>query len=111
MKEKDEKQILGMLGFAAKTGKIVLGQKALKSYITNFQSDKILIFASDRGESVDSLIKKCKSNNVPFVKLNCDKKTIGKAVGKAEVSAVGIIESTFVSGIKKIIYDDSTGGI
>ncbi len=111
MDEKREKQLLGVLGFASKTGKIVIGQKALKTYISNFQKNGILIFASDRGESVDLLIKKCKSYGVPFVKLNSDKKVIGRALGKNEVAAVGVIEKTFISGIRKIVHDDSNGGI
>ncbi len=111
MKVLYEKKILSILGIASKTGKIVLGQKALKTYISSFQRKKFLVFASDHGESVDALIQKCKTYGVPFVKLKVNKADLGKAVGKSEVSAVGIVEETFIEGIKKIIEESSIGGI
>ncbi len=106
-----EEKILSILGIASKTGKIVLGQKALKTYISGFRMKKFLIFASDHGESVNSLIQKCKTHGVPFVELKVNKAELGKAIGKYEVSAVGIVEDTFIEGIKKLIEESSIGGI
>lgn len=111
MKVNHENRILSILGIASKTGKIVLGQKALKSYISGFQMRKFVIFASDHGESVNALIQKCKTYNVPFVELEVKKEALGKAIGKSEASAVGIVEETFVEGIKKVIKESSIGGI
>jgi len=106
-----EKKVLSILGIAAKTGKIVFGQKALKTYISSFQRKKFLVFASDHGESVNSLIQKCKTYGVPFAKLDVSKAELGKAVGKYEISAVGIVEGTFIEGIEKVIEESSSGGI
>jgi ribosomal protein L7Ae-like RNA K-turn-binding protein len=111
MKVRYEERILSILGIASKTGKIVLGQKALKTYISGFQVKKFLVFASDHGESVNALIQKCKTQGVPFVELKVNKADLGKAIGKSEASAVGIIEETFIEGIKKIIKESSNGGI
>ncbi|BBJ29030.1 L7Ae/L30e/S12e/Gadd45 family ribosomal protein [Athalassotoga saccharophila] len=108
---KREESILSILGIASKTGNLILGQKALKTYISSFQKEKLVIFARDHGSSVDALIKKCQNQGVPFVKLDVDKARLGKAIGKGEVSAVGIIEETFIRGINKLVSEKVNGGI
>ncbi len=108
---KKEESILSILGIASKTGNLILGQKALKTYISSFQKEKLVVFARDHGGSVDALIKKCQNYGVPFVKLDVDKARLGKAIGKEEVSAVGIIEETFIRGINKLLNEKVNGGI
>lgn len=111
MNVNDEKKVLSILGIASKTGKIILGQKALKTYISGFQREKLVVFASDHGESVDVLIQKCKTHGVQFLELSVNKTELGKAIGKAEVSAVGISDVNFVDGIKKTLKESVIGGI
>lgn len=107
----DEKKVLSILGIASKTGKIIVGQKALKTYISGFQREKLVVFASDHGESVDMLIQKCKTHGVLFLELKANKAELGRALGKAEVSAVGISDETFVNGIKRTLKESAIGGI
>lgn len=105
---KKEESILSILGIASKTGNLIFGQKALKTYISSLKKEKLVVFASNYGDSVETLVKKCQNCGVPFIKLNVDKAKLGKAIGKEEISAVGILEKTFIDGINKLIND---GGI
>ncbi len=101
--EKVQKNLIGLLGLASKSGKIVVGQKVLKSYISGYQKKKVVFFSCDHGESVDQMVKKCETRKVPHFTLTIDKRTLGGILGRAEVSAVGISEESFVDGFMKIL--------
>jgi len=103
LKNKNEEKVLSLLGLAARSGNILIGQKILKKYISGNFSDKIVIFSSDYGESVESLLKKCEANGVPYLKLGIGKEELGRRVGKKEAAAVGVTEKHFAEGIKKAI--------
>ncbi|WP_036225697.1 L7Ae/L30e/S12e/Gadd45 family ribosomal protein [Mesoaciditoga lauensis] len=105
MKKNLEEKVIGLLGLAARSGKIVIGQKMVKRYITSDFKEKIVIFSSDYGESVESLLHKCKANDVPYLKLSIGKSELGMKIGKKEVSAVGITEATFAKGIRNVIFN------
>lgn len=108
--KKEESKIMGLLGLAARSGKIVVGQKILKRYISGSYKKKIVVFSSDFGESVSQILKKCEANGISHVKLSVGKKELGMCIGKREASAVGITDETFVNGLMKIIFSGNMYG-
>ncbi len=110
MKKEEESKIMGLLGLAARSGKIVVGQKILKHYISDPYRKKIIVFSSDFGESVNQILKKCEANGILHVELDAGKKELGMCIGKKEASAVGITDETFVKGIMKIIFNGNVYG-
>ena len=105
MNKNIEKRLIGLLGLAARSGNILVGQKMLKRYISGGFKDKIVIFASDYGESVEAILRKCEANGVPCVRLSIGKEELGRKLGKKEVSAIGITEKSFAQGIKNMIFN------
>ncbi len=103
MRGEKEKRIVGLLGLAARSGNIITGQKAVKRYISSNAKEKIVIFASDYGQSVEAIVKKCEIHGVPYIRLSMGKAELGRRLGKKEISVVGIDEKGFVKGIKDII--------
>ncbi len=110
MKKEEESKIIGLLGLAARSGKIVVGQKILKHYISDSSKKKVVVFSSDFGESVDQILKKCETSGILHVELSVGKKELGICIGKKEASAVGITDKTFVDGIVKIIFNSNVYG-
>ncbi len=102
---KKEERIVGMLGLAAKSGNILTGQKAVKKYISSpgKKEEKLVIFASNYGQSVEAVLKKCKMHGVLYVKLKMKKDELGKCLGRREISVIAITDRGFVNGIKDII--------
>ncbi len=103
MREEDEKRLVGLLGLAARSGNILTGQKAVKRYISSNVKEKVVIFASDYGHSVEAIVRKCEMHKVPYVKLKIGKVELGRCLGKKEISVIGVDEEGFVKGIKGII--------
>ena len=110
MNEKTEKKLLNLLGLASKSDKIVMGQKMLKTYMSNSQCKKFVIFSSDLGESMLQIVKKCEDKNISYLKLSIGKEELGKHIGRKAVSAVGITDETFVDGFLKIVNRFVSGG-
>ncbi len=102
--EEIKKKILTLLGFASKSNNLVYGKEMIRSYINNPRiREKILIIPTDTGERVkkDILIR-CESKQIPYVEL-FTKAEISKAVGKINVSVVGIKDEQLVSKVKELI--------
>jgi len=105
LKKNIEDRIIGLLGLAARSGNILIGQKMLKRYVSSAFKDKVVVFSSDYGKSMEIILKKCENNGVPYLKLSISKAELGRKLGKKEVSAVGITEETFAKGIRNIIFN------
>ncbi|WP_456400473.1 L7Ae/L30e/S12e/Gadd45 family ribosomal protein [Mesoaciditoga sp.] len=105
MKNKNEEKVLSLLGLAARSGNILIGQKILKRYLSGDAENKFIVFSSDYGESVETLVKKCEIRGIPYVKLSVGKEELGRRIGKKEAAAVGVTEKHFVEGIKKAIIN------
>ncbi|MFN4200777.1 L7Ae/L30e/S12e/Gadd45 family ribosomal protein [Fervidobacterium gondwanense] len=104
----DEKfvRVLSYLGFAAKANKIVFGKDMIKEYLNNPKiKDKLLIIAKDAGERVKKdIIIRCDINNIDYFEV-FDKKTLAKAVGKKEISVLGIEDENLVRAVKDVLKD------
>jgi len=105
MDEQKINKILTYMGFAARANKIAFGKDMLKEYLSDKRlRKKVLIVAKDAGERVKKDLKiRCEINNVPYIDI-ADKKTLAKAVGKINLSAVGILDENLAEAIIKLVH-------
>jgi ribosomal protein L7Ae-like RNA K-turn-binding protein len=104
MDEQKINKILTYMGFAARANKIAFGKDMLKEYLSDKRiSKKVLVVAKDAGERVkEDLRIRCDINKVPYIEI-ADKKTLAKAVGKTNLSAVGILDENLAEAIIKVV--------
>ncbi len=98
----NDEYFLGMLGFATRTRRIIVGKDNLRSYIRNRQKKiKILILANDVSENImQDWLKRCEFFGVNIVILDgTSKKDLANRAGKRYLSALGIDDENMVSGI------------
>ncbi len=102
--EEIKKKILTLLGFASKSNNLAYGKEMIRSYINNPKiKEKLLIIPTDTGERVkrDILIR-CDSKQVQYVEL-FTKAEISKAIGKINVSVIGIMDEQLSLKVKELI--------
>jgi len=99
---KNDEYFLGMLGFATRTRRIIVGKDNLRSYIRNRQKKiKLLILANDVSENImQDWLKRCEFFGVNVVILDgTTKKDLANRAGKRYLSALGIDDEDMVKGI------------
>ena len=100
-----EKKILNLLGFASRSRAFVFGKDGIRAYLRSNQRNKIIIIASDTGETVkEDTVKRCKSHEVIYYILrNHNKDDLSNALGKLEISVVGVIDENLAAGIIDLV--------
>ena len=95
-------KITGMLGLAAKAGKIVSGANATKEAILKGKI-KLLIIAEDASERTKTnFLELAKTRNIPIhIIMNIEE--LSNAIGKKNKAIVGLIDFNFSKAIIKII--------
>ena len=95
-----DQSLLFALGLAQKAGKAASGDYAVKSALKSGKG-KLLVLAADVAEnSKKDLVYLAKEFNVPMIEV-LDRQRLGLALGKAQRSAVVIIDNNFVKMILK----------
>ncbi len=94
-------KILGMTGLAVRAGKVKFG-----AFLTMAACDegkaKLVIIPEDLGNSNRRSIEaKCKNTSVPLIVVS-DRASLGKAVGKKDVTALAVCDENFKSAILKL---------
>lgn len=95
-------KLAGMLGLAAKAGKIIFGAEAVKE--ANFKKKiKLLIIAEDASDRTKTKFTEiAKTSNIPiYVIMSIDE--LSKAIGKKNKAVVGLIDFNFSKAIINII--------
>jgi ribosomal protein L7Ae-like RNA K-turn-binding protein len=98
----NKEKILGLLGIASKTKKIVFGKVALRNYISKkYFKNKLVIISVDCGKTVkQDIIKRCDSYNVSYIIPDfLTKEILSKTIGKENVSILGVTEDNLINGI------------
>lgn len=98
----DTKKVLGLLGLAQRSGKIVSGEfmveKAVKGGFGLF-----VIVAADASDNTKKKFKNmCTFYNVPFVE-TLDKDTLGRCIGRQERSSLALTDSGFARAIRGML--------
>ena len=95
-------KLSGMLGLAAKAGKISFGQDATKEAILK-RKIKLLIIAEDASERTKTnFLELAKLKDIPiYVIMNIEE--LSTAIGKKNKAVVGLMDFNFSKAIIKII--------
>lgn len=98
----DKAKLLGMLGLAAKAGKITFGADSCKEAMAK-NKVKLIILAQDASERTKTKFTELSNkNNIPiYILASIDE--LSKSIGKKNKAIVGIIDLNFSKAIEKII--------
>ena len=95
-----EQNLLFALGLAQKAGKTASGDFAVRGAIKKGKV-KLLLVAADAAEnSKKDLVYMCQDYHVTLIEV-LDRQRLGAAIGKAQRTAVAIIDNNFVKMIMK----------
>ena len=102
-------KILGLLGLATRSGKIISGTDACLEYI-NKKKIKVLIVATDASDRTKKKFDEIsKMNNIPIYQM-FNIETLSKSIGKKNKAVIGIIDVNFSKEIiKRIDGGDAIG--
>lgn len=98
-------KILSLLGFAQRAGKIVSGEQGVVIALRKYQV-YYLIIAADSSENTQHKFQTLANNyQVPFHIIGT-REQIGRAIGKAQRSVVGITDRQFSKTIRQEMAND-----
>ena len=99
-----EQRLRGMLGFAMRAGKVVIGTDAVCTAMRTKNPPKIVVVASDVSENtLKKISTKCEFYKIKSVQLNIGADELGDLLGKTYSPAVlGITDDGFAEQIDRI---------
>lgn len=98
------KQIEALLGFAAKSGKIVAGDNAAKDKLKK-GNIYLIILASDASQELrDYYVYNSEKHKIPLVSSG-KKLELGLAIGKSQRGVIGITDKQLAGSIVKLIKE------
>lgn len=96
------KKISGLLGLSTASGRIALGDSAVRDAIFRGKA-QLVIFAADCGENTkEKIMRLCLEKGVPTTEFS-DKETIGKAVGREGKAVVALTDAGFAKAVQKLL--------
>lgn len=101
----DENRLMFLLGISRKANRIVFGKDQLRSYLKQPRRNKMLFLACDASDTTKKNWKiRCKSQGAKCIILKEHNRiTLGKAIGKDNISAVAVDDEGLLLEISKII--------
>ena len=101
---KDLTRIAGLLGLARKAGKLALGSDAVETALRQ-RKIFVLVFAEDASRATTGELERlAMKNDVPVLYLS-SRDELGKLVGRETLAVLGVIDSSFASGITRLIKE------
>lgn len=99
-----EQRLRGMLGFAMRAGKVLVGTEAVCTAMRTKNPPKFVVIASDVSENtLKKITTKCEFYNIRSVQLNIGADELGDLLGKTySPAAVGITDDGFAEQIDRI---------
>ena len=99
-----EQRLRGLLGFAMRAGKVVIGTDAVCTAMRTKNPPKIVVVASDVSENtLKKISTKCEFYKIKSVQLNIGADELGDLLGKtSSPAAVGITDDGFAEQIDRI---------
>ena len=95
-------KVLGMLGLAARAGKVLSGEDMVTDAIKSRKAEAVIV-ASDASERSKKLFRdKCSYYHVPIYEYS-DKEGLGHAIGKDERSSAAIVDRGLSEAIRKLL--------
>ena len=109
--EKNEKNLLGMIGICRSAGATIIGVPLICDELRRRGEGNphiIVLEASDTSENTHKKITdKCNFYKVKHVRLTCGCETLGRAVGKSAVAAVAVMGENFCRAVEGKLSHDS----
>jgi len=104
----EEEKILKFLGLAARAGKADSGGDAVEAALRKGKAELLLIAEDISRNSLDSILSAAKvyesKRGVPVACFSfSDKESLGKALGKADRSAVAVTDTGFAAKLEEML--------
>ena len=91
-------QILTLVGFANRAGKVVVGREAVASALRSGRA-RVLILAEDASPKLKKEIEK-QAHKTPFY-IFSDKNDLGRILGREQVSVLAVCDKNLAHSIRK----------
>ena len=106
----DSARVSGMLGLAARAGKIASGEFCTEKMVKSHRA-YLVIVAEDASENTKKMFRNmCAHYKVPFYYFS-DKETLGHMIGREMRTSVAIIEEGFARAVERQLNQgDNNGG-
>jgi ribosomal protein L7Ae-like RNA K-turn-binding protein len=101
----DGQKLLALLGFARRAGKLTIGFTAVEKCVRREEKPMVIV-ASDIGASQMGKVSRWE----PLSGLITDVLTgedLAQAMGREKLSVVGVVDSGFIKGIRKLVAGGS----
>jgi len=93
---------LNIVGLSYRARKCTIGEELIVKDIQH-KRIKLLLLANDIGQQTrKKLTDKCKTYNIPYVVVD-DRFSLGNAIGKSQIVAIGILDIGFAHKIQSIL--------
>jgi ribosomal protein L7Ae-like RNA K-turn-binding protein len=97
----------GIIGLAARAGALIQGTERVREAVRGGKVKFVVVAADASDNAKDKLVPLLEASGVPFVEGH-DRTSLGMAIGKAPVSAVGVTDREFASRIRAVVGVTST---
>lgn len=102
LKNEDNQRLFGMIGFAMRAGKVIIGTELICSSMPKGKIKLVLICSSASDSTRKKLFVKSDFYNISAIEVDIDTERLGQILGKAYApAAVAITDEGFASEIKK----------
>ncbi|MFW6201682.1 MAG: ribosomal L7Ae/L30e/S12e/Gadd45 family protein [Gemmatimonadota bacterium] len=92
-----------MLGLAARAGRAVAGTRAVREAARRRRLHFVVIAADASGNAREKLIPLLRATDVPHA-VALDRATLGTALGRARLSAVGLTDEAMAARLQEILH-------
>lgn len=99
--ETGERQLLSLLGIAARAGALVYGTGAVRQAVREGEAVAVVVAVDSSATQQQKLLPLLRRRGVPAVGV-ASQDTLGSAVGRGTLSAVGISEASFARRIVEL---------
>ncbi len=108
MKVENMQRFFGMLGFAMRAGKLVIGSEMIIKALPSGKIKAVVVSFKASDNTKDKLFSKCNSCRVFACEVDVDTDLLGDIVGKTySPAAIGIADTGFANEIIKTLADNS----
>ena len=107
--EINKTRLLGMLGFAMRAGKLVIGTEPVCRAMAKGTPKLVLVSLSASEGTKKKLTVKCDFYGIPYLMLPVEAEILGKQLGKTYTPmAIAVCDSGFSEEIKKALTPEIT---
>lgn len=103
------KKFCSILGISKKAGKLLYGSFNVEKFIKKNLIYLVIIAEDASANTVQKFTKMCEIYKTSSI-VYCNKKTLGKCIGKDEIAVIGIIDNGLAKILINIIKEEKNSG-